>query len=194
MLISLFCDASMCHQRRVGGWAAWLKSNRGALRTGAPFLIRVNDTSLAEAMAVVNGLTCGLRNGLILEDDVVLVQTDNDSVMSILTGTAKRKATLAVKKRRGLSWSELRRDVRERNEEIQAVALAFSNITGTRRITVRWRHVKGHRGTEDRRSAVNTFCDKVAKEHMRTARTRTVPSLAEVTAARIIDMERRLAA
>lgn len=192
MLITLFSDASMCHDRRVGGWAAWLKSDRGSMRLGAPFSVKVSDTTLAEAMAVVNALVCGVRDGLILEADCVLVQTDNDAVMSVLLGTARRKATPSAKRRRKLSWSQLRRDVSERNAEIDAVATAFARVVSARSLVVRWRHVKGHRGTMDARSAVNTYCDRVAKEHMRTARRHDVPTIAERAAA--LSEPRRLAA
>jgi ribonuclease HI len=184
MLITLFSDASLCHQSRVGGWAAWLKSDRGAMRLGAPFAVKVSDTSLAEAMAVVNALSCGIRDGLILEQDVVLVQTDNNAVMTILDGTARRRATPTAKRRRKLSWSELRNDVRERNGEIEAIAAVYARLVASRALVIRWRHVKGHRGTIDARSAVNTYCDKVAKDHMRTARKRFVPTMAERAAAR----------
>jgi ribonuclease HI len=179
MLISLFSDASICHEKRVGGWAAWMKCNRGAMRTGAAFGVSIGDTTMAEAMAVVNGLTCGVRDGIILPGDEVLVQTDNDAVMGILTGTALRKVTRVSKKRRKLSWAELKEDVAERNREILFISRTFLSLIDGSGIEVRWRHVKGHKGTKDPRSAVNTFCDKVAKGHMRAARGRRLPSMAE---------------
>lgn len=184
MLISLFSDASMCHKQRVGGWAAWLKCDRGAMRLGAPFAVKVADTSLAEAMAVVNALSCGIRDGLILSGDVVLVQTDNNAVMSILDGSAHRRATPNAKRRRKISWSQLRRDVHERNIEIDAISGAYARLVTSSRLLIRWRHVKGHRGEIDARSAVNTYCDKIAKDHMRTARKRQIPTIAERAAAK----------
>jgi ribonuclease HI len=173
MLVTLFSDASMCHHRMVGGWAAWLKCNRGTMRAGAPFSVRVRDTAMAEAMAVVNGMAIGLRDGLVLDGDEILVQTDNDSVMSVLLGTAVRRTRTELKRRRGRSRSQIKRDVAVRNDEIRAVASVFSRMTSTRDLTIRWRHVKGHRGKEDARSAVNTYCDVTARDHMRAARRRT---------------------
>lgn len=189
MLISLFSDASMCHQKRVGGWAAWLKSDRGAMRLGAPFMVRVADTTIAEAMAVVNALSRGIRDGIILPGDVVLVQTDNNAVMGVLLGTAPRKINLEVRKRRKMSWSDLRRDVAERNQEILEIAGVFSGLTSSGSITVRWRHVKGHKGNIDPRSAVNSYCDKVARDHMRTARRMEVPTMSERSAKRGMDVK-----
>lgn len=186
MLITLFSDASMCEKQRVGGWAAWLKSGRayGAHRIGAPFAVRVNDTAMAESMAVVNALSMALRDGFIHPEDTVLVQTDNDSVMSVLTGQARRRMSKTVRLRKGLSRSQAKAIIRERNAEIAAVAHAFRSCIERYGLEIRWRHVKGHRGNTDRRSAVNTYCDKMAKQHMRSARGREMPTIAEAAAAR----------
>ena len=183
MLITLFSDASVCHDHRVGGWAAWIKSDRGGLRLGGRFGVRVHDVTLAEAMAVVNGLHSGARDGAILPGDEVLVQTDNDAVMSVLLGQARRRASKAAKTRRRLSWKELKRDVRERNAEIDAIAAGYSRIVDGLDLAVRWRHVKGHRAVEDRRAAVNTHCDRVARGHMVAARSTQPPTMSEREAA-----------
>lgn len=186
MLITLFSDASMCEKHRVGGWAAWLKSGRSwePHRLGAAFAVRVNDTAMAESMAVVNALTAAIRDGFIHAEDIVLVQTDNDSVMSVLTGEARRRMSRTVRLRKGLSRSQAKAIVRERNAEIAAVSDAFLSCVERHGLEIRWRHVKGHRGNVDRRSAVNTYCDKMAKQHMRSARGRSVPTIAEAAAAR----------
>jgi ribonuclease HI len=189
MLISLFSDASMCHQKQVGGWAAWLKSIRGAMRLGGPFSVKVADTTIAEAMAVVNALSRGLRDGIILPGDIVLVQTDNNAVMGVLLGTSPRRVTKEIRRRRKMSWSELHRDAAERNLEICEIAAAFSRLTTSRSVAIRWRHVKGHMGTVDPRSAVNSYCDKVAREHMRSARRMNVPSMSERAEAKRLDAD-----
>ena len=151
MLITLFSDASLCPHTRKGGWAGWLKSEGKTVRGGGAFKRPLNDTSIAEAMAVVNALHLGRRKGLISPGSTVLVQTDNDSIASVLEGTAKRRitATAAV---------------------VEEVAHAFHAVVTHLQITIRWRHVKAHRGTVDRRSAVNDYCDEQAREHMRRAR------------------------
>lgn len=180
MLVTLFSDASMCHAQRVGGWAAWIKTNGRSMRFGDPFSVRIHDITLAEAMAVVNAVHCGLRHGMISPGDEVLIQTDNDSVMGVLQGTTQRRATLATKNRRGLSWRALKDDVRERNSEIKTIAAKFTSLCTAHGLTVRWRHVKGHRGTQDPRSAVNSICDQMARKHMRSARGGSPPTIAEI--------------
>jgi len=186
VLITLFSDASMCERRNVGGWAAWLRCDRHRYpyRTGGAFAVRVNDTAMAESMAVVNALASAIREGFIEAEDVVLIQTDNNSVMGVLEGTVVRRMSKAVRERKGLTRNQAKRVVRDRNAEIGMVSAMFLSYVARHSLTVRWRHVKGHRGTVDRRSAVNTYCDEQARIHMRAARGRTVPTLAEAMAAR----------
>lgn len=174
MLISLFSDASLCHIKRVGGWAAWLKSDRGATRTGGHFRTTINDTTIAEAMAVVNGMAAGISIGLICHHDTLLIQTDNNGVMGVLNGTAQRRITAAVRRRRGISWSQLRRDARYHNAEIELVAQKFQQFVELYQIRVLWRHVKGHQKSHDKRSAVNNFCDETARFHMKQARKKKI--------------------
>ncbi len=186
MLITIFSDASMCEKRNVGGWAAWLRCDRRRypFRTGGPFTVRVNDTAMAESMAVVNALASGIAQGFVEPEDVVLIQTDNNSVMGVLEGTVVRRMSKAVRERKGLTRAQAKRLVRDRNAEIGIVSSVFLSYVAKNSLTIRWRHVKGHRGNVDRRSAVNTYCDQQARIHMRAARGRTVPTLAEAMAAR----------
>lgn len=186
MLITLFSDASMCEKHRVGGWAAWLKCDRHRypFRAGAPFSVRVNDTAMAESMAVVNALAAALKVGFIEAEDVVLVQTDNNSVMGVLEGTVRRRMSKTTRLRKGLSRSQAKAILKERNSEIEIVSAMFLGLVERHGLVIRWRHVKGHRGNIDRRSAVNTYCDKQARIHMRSARSRTTTPLVDMMAAR----------
>lgn len=151
-----------------------MKCDRGAIRTGDFFRNSINDITIAEAMAVVNGLVAGLKIGLVQKHDILLIQTDNNGVMSVLDGTAVRKITPAVRRRRKVSWKVLRREARYHNAEIQLVASTFKELSERYALTIRWRHVKGHSGTKDKRSAVNSFCDDIARNHMRAARKKRI--------------------
>lgn len=170
MIVSVFSDASICTRKRVGGWGAWLKSDRGSIRTGGSFKHQISDITIAEAMAAINGLVAGLQAQLIHSGDRVILQTDNNSVQGILLGETKRKATTKAKRRRNIPWKQLRREVSTANHEISLVAEAYGKLLATYSLDIEWRHVKGHRGTQDRRAAVNTCCDQIAGDHMRTAR------------------------
>lgn len=180
MLVTLFSDASLCSGTKVGGWAAWLKTSRApaAYRVGAAFVVQVDDITIAESMAVVNALAYGTRDGIIHRGDEVLVQTDNNNVMGVLTGTTKRKKPSRRRRlKKGLSSSQARNLTHRRNREIKIIARTFRELVGRHDLHVRWRHVKAHRGKVDRRAAVNSFCDETARRHMRLARGKEFPTL-----------------
>lgn len=170
MLVTLFSDASLCPDTRCGGWAAWVKCDRGTCRGEGPFRFQTIDTSIAEAMAVINGLYIAIRDEIIRTDDIVLVQTDSNSVMGILRGETRRRVTEQIRMRRRTTYRALRKDVQERNELIDMISGMFLKFMEDHKIKVVWRHVKGHKGLEDRRSAVNTDCDARARQGMLSAR------------------------
>jgi ribonuclease HI len=170
MNVTLFSDASLCSHTGKGGWAAWLKSDEGTITGGGAFRHLTIDTGIAEAMAAVNGIHLGLRQGLIRPGCRVLIQTDNNSVWHILENQIRRKVTARALRKEGADVAALERDIDHRNMLIDLVVAKFSQLVERYRLEVRWRHVKGHRGKEDARSAVNTLCDKTAREHMERAR------------------------
>ena len=187
MLVTLFSDASLCSDTKVGGWAAWLKTSRSpsAYRAGGSFIVQIDDITLAESMAVVNALASGLRSGVIQTCDEVLVQTDNNNVMGVLNGTTKRKKPSRRRRlKKGLSSSQARNLKYRRNREIKIISRAFLGIVQRHDLSIRWRHVKAHRGKVDRRAAVNTFCDETARAHMRKVRGKDLPTLIAMTRAK----------
>lgn len=121
-------------------------------------------------MAVVNGMAIAIQKSLIERGDALLVQTDNNSVMSVLQGTARRYIRRAERNRLDISYTELHHEVLRRNEEIDEIAATYAAMVADLQITVIWRHCKGHRGLEDKRAAVNSHCDERARERMKEAR------------------------
>jgi len=154
----------------TSAWAAWAKCDRGATRGDGPLKCTLDDSAIIEAMAVVNGLVIAQRARLIEPGDTVLIQTDNNAVMDVLEGTAKRRASARKKNRRGMSWKELRADTKRRNDAIREVAAYYRKLIEGAGINVLWRHCRGHMGVETKRAAVNTNCDTRAKARMKEAR------------------------
>ena len=154
------------------------------MRYGSHFNCRITDISIAEALAVINGIHSGLRDQVILPGDEILIQTDNDSVMTILNGEAKRRVKGSTKLRRNISWRKLRKEVGEKNAQIRSAHIKFTSFIEDHNLTIRWRHVKGHEGMKDRRSAVNTICDHIARDHMIIARSKKLPSYASYVSQR----------
>lgn len=172
MLVTLFSDASICPTTGCVGWAGWAKCDRGTAR-GEGILKRLTvDSAVAEAMAAVNTIVIARQGGLIEAGDRVLVQTDNNSVMDILKGTARRGVRRANRDREDISQEELHNEVLHRNEEIDEIARTYAAIVSDMNLMVIWRHCKGHRGLEDRRAAVNSDCDQRARVYMNEARRR----------------------
>lgn len=170
MNVTLFSDASLCSHTGKGGWAAWLKSDEGTVRGGGSFHHLTVDTGVAEAMAAVNGIHLGLRQGLIRRGCRLLVQTDNNSVWQILENQIRRKVTARSLRRDNADPAAIERDVDHRNMLIDLVVAKFADLVSRYELEVRWRHVKGHRGRTDPRSAVNTYCDQIARANMELAR------------------------
>lgn len=170
MLITLFSDASICPDTGCVGWASWAKCDRGTVRAEGILKRQTIDSAVAEAMAAVNGLAMAIRKGLVKDNDSVLIQTDNNSVMDVLQGTVRRYIRRAERKNQTMSEQELLQEVLRRNEEIDEIAYTYRQMVEGYNLTVRWKHCKGHRGLEDKRSAVNSHCDQRAKERMKEAR------------------------
>jgi ribonuclease HI len=170
MLVTLFSDASICPDTGCVGWAAWAKCDRGTARGDGALKRLTIDSSVAEAMAVVNGIVIARQGCLIEAGDRLMVQTDNNSVMSVLRGEARRYIRRAERKRRSISYTELHHEVLRRNEEIDEISRTYTRLVEELQVSVLWRHCKGHRGLEDRRAAVNTYCDQRAYERMQEAR------------------------
>jgi hypothetical protein len=56
MLITLFTDASYCSRSRVAAYAAWAKADGRTVRHSGVMKQPVPNSSLAETMALVNGI------------------------------------------------------------------------------------------------------------------------------------------
>lgn len=170
MLVTLFSDASICPITGCVGWASWAKCDRGTARGDGVLKRLTIDSAVAEAMAVVNGMAVAINRELIETGDAILVQTDNNSVMDVLRGTARRYIRRADRHRGDISQEELHHEILRRNEEIDEIASTYADMVERMQVTVVWRHCKGHRGLEDRRAAVNSSCDERARERMKEAR------------------------
>lgn len=170
MNVTIYSDASLCPETRIVGWAVWIKSDRGTTRAQGVLKAKLLDTTIAEAMAAINGIVIGLRQAAIAAGDIIVINTDNDAVMSVLEGVARRRCKPANLRKRGLNFKQLRAEVKEANLHIRTIADVYKDRRDGYNLDVRWTHVKGHRGTVDRRAAVNHSCDQRAKEAMTEAR------------------------
>src|ERR1035437_4380419 len=82
----MIADASVDYASKCAGWAVWIKSDRN-LRSSfwsEPFKIPLNDSGVAELLAIANGLHLGITNRLIQSTDLVLIQSDSMFALSLI--------------------------------------------------------------------------------------------------------------
>ena len=144
-LVTLFTDASVCGQTGAAGWAAWAKCAGITMRRGAAFANPIRHTGLAEAQAIANGLHAVAGFYLANVPSHVIVQSDCLEAIRMLG----RQPT---------------------NPDWRPVYQAVWNLQQRLNLRLTYRHVRGHQGRGDPRSAVNTWVDGEAKRHMRAMR------------------------
>jgi ribonuclease HI len=146
MLVTLIADASLCHETRAAGFGYWAVSKRGRAHGGGPIRSRPQSSNAAEMMAIVNGLHCAIKRGVLCDGDEVIIQTDSQA------------ASQAFNSARSMTPAE------------QECAALFLALIESRRLAFELRHVKGHTAGLDKRSYVNNVCDVIARRAMRRAR------------------------
>lgn len=144
--ITVFTDGSYCPHTKSGGWAYWIKFGRGEVIRESGHLNGAPNPTVLEMEAVKQALYRIVNNA-----PESLIRNQPEAVIGsvVIVQTDCVPVIHAVKKT-GAGKAFLR--------------------THTFLRGIDFRHVKGHRGTEDRRAAVNTWCDKAAGEQMREQR------------------------
>lgn len=143
MLVSVFSDGSFCRHKLVGGWGAFIKSNRGSLFRGGPLRGRVNTSLEAEVLAAVNAIHLAVSTEIAVEGDLILLQSDCTDALDILT-LVGRSGTARCRYAKKLT----------------------NRLLMKKGIALNVRHVKGHQRSLEPRFKVNNICDEMAKEGM----------------------------
>jgi ribonuclease HI len=149
MLITLFTDASFCHRTRIAAYAAWAKTDGRTVRRAGVLKQPVANSTLAETMALVNGIYVAIGVLKPPAASRIIAQTDCLGAIEALNGTIQRPQALRV---------------------FAEVVAAYRDKIGGAGVTVEFRHVGGHKGTVTPRNAVNTWCDTECRRLMRAAR------------------------
>lgn len=148
-MVTIIADASYCHETGGAGYGYWTASARGKRGGGGSIKQQVDGSSAAEMIALVNALHLSVQHQLVLEGDHILLQTDCMSAIGAFNGTR----------------THLTRDER-------AAKTALFGIKRTGKLTLSFRHVKGHSKRPEARYVTNNLCDERAKAGMRLARQR----------------------
>jgi ribonuclease HI len=149
MLITLFTDASYCSRSRVGAYAAWAKADGRTVRHSGVLKQTVENSSLAETMALVNGICVALAAMRPPAASKIIAQTDCLAAIHALSGMLRKTRTI---------------------RQYESIVAAYRAKVAAAGIVVEFRHVAGHKGTATPRNAVNTWCDEECRRLMRAAR------------------------
>jgi ribonuclease HI len=149
MLITLFTDASYCSRSRIAAYAAWAKADGRTVRHSGVLKQPAQSSSLAETMALVNGIHFAIAVMRPPAASRIIAQTDCITAIHALSGMLRRPATIL---------------------RYAPVVAAYQEKVAAAAVTVEFRHVGGHKGTVTPRNAVNTWCDEECRRLMRAAR------------------------
>lgn len=108
----------------------------------------VTNATAAEMQAVCNAIHQGMQKGLIQQGDDILVQSDCMGAIVVFQNALKDK----------------------HDDHMRQAHQALWGMAEKYQLGVVFKHVKGHTGTQDRRSKSNRHCDIAARQAMRAAR------------------------
>lgn len=146
MHVTILADASHCPDTKAGGYGFWIASQRGKKGGSGQFKGRVATSTLAEMMALANSLYEAVKSCLVIENDIVLFQTDCEA--AIFGFIKKRKVS---------------------KEELITVTY-IDKLSKNLKLKIHFKHVKGHSNSSEARFAANNACDRAARKAMRKAR------------------------
>lgn len=148
MNITILADASHCPDTKAGGYGYWIASARGKKGGSGVLNGKIMSSTLAEIMAIANAIYHGVKEGLVCGNDILLIQTDCESAIYALT--MKRKGS----------------------EEEKKVVEYVQKVSRLLKLTIEYKHIKGHTNNKEARFAANNRCDREARKAMRRARDR----------------------
>lgn len=149
MLITLFTDASHCSRTKIAAYAAWAKVDGRTLRRSGVLKQPAANSTLAETMALVNGIHLVIAELRPPPSSRIIAQTDCLTAIEALTGGFSNPKTI---------------------RQYAEIVAAYRRRVDAADVLVDFRHVGGHKGTVTPRNAVNTWCDNECRRLMRSAR------------------------
>ena len=150
MIITITTDAAWHSKHRIGAYAFWITCDQGRFMHSGVLKEKVRSADEAEMQCIVNAVYC-IRK-VVGNVKVTKVVINTDSMNSIHVFTCDTKSIDQY----GLHWAKgLRQKLR-----------GMLKKRGFSKEIFEFRHIKAHTDTKSRRSWVNDWCDKKAKESM----------------------------
>lgn len=151
---TVISDASRCPKTGASGWATWVACNGERRCESGPIPFPTKSIDDAEAYALARGITLAVEDFHAVR---LLLQSDS-------TGALRRF---------GLRGGRKHSRFQQASEFISAFRRAkWPAPDHMHGVLIMCKHVKGHTRTDDARSAVNRWCDKMAGKAMRDLRDR----------------------
>ena len=142
MLVTMFTDSSFSQRIGRATWAAWAKADGLTSRWSGPVKSPVTQSGDGELAAIANGLYHVVKYLSPSAGSKIIIQTDSQEAIDAL----KRRYHV--------------------RRYAQMTVGYIHNHAAKHGLILDLRHVKGHRADEDRRAAVNTWCDRQCRMEM----------------------------
>lgn len=142
MFVTAYTDASF-HQR--GGWAVWLRSERGRIVRQGKCPDTITDSFAAELWAIKQALEISVAEWP--EGEVVLINTD---CLAAIDGLQPGAPNFG-------------------REELVDIQEAIESFVFANYLTLRFKHVKAHTGQSDVRSYINRAVDQKSRRARKSA-------------------------
>jgi ribonuclease HI len=135
MLITMFTDASYSSTLKRATWAVWFRCDGTTHRRSGYVKHSVTQSGDGEIAAIVNGM---------------------HQVYTVLNPPPGSKLIIQTDSAEAIHAYRCGNHVRPYCNQVIAYGL---RLTASQRWVLDFRHVKGHKGTQTPRNAVNTWCD-----------------------------------
>lgn len=145
-ILTIYTDASYCHDTRVAGWGAWMRDSNKTYSCGGVFKCKFDSSNKAELYAIIEAIKHAHAIDWLKTASLIVIVTDSQYAKGVIDGTIVR----------GTETQALLRDI-----------FGLMKVCSCR-WKVNW--VKGHSNNDGARSWVNQQCDRIARKHMQEAR------------------------
>lgn len=165
-LTNVFADASFDHRLNKGGWGAVIKGDsHDWIEVSGP--LEDCPTSMeAELRALANGLQVAIKRGVVVNDSIVLLQSDCLAALAIILGGVP-----GCRASQGPSDIELPVPRRPSKGVQNSLAIAhIKTLVAGRSIRLLVRHNRGHAGGNNGRSIISNRADRLAGKQLQKLR------------------------
>lgn len=151
MIVTINTDASFNFKHQIGSYAFWITSDMGRVQQSGLLRKKVSRAEIAEFRCIINAVhVLGLQNWKNIKK--IIINTDCLNVIHLL-----KKDKINIKKYALASWGTY------------LTIIFFTALRNHKliKIPIEYRHVESHVDITDKRTYVNDWCDKAAKEVIR---------------------------